>query len=440
MGEAVHPQRQHRQLVTPSDRHRRHRLHRAVQGQAVGQIGFGVVHGQMGDAPLALADLRGHGVEAFRQPSELVAAGQLHRGVLAPAQPLGRLIQGRDRARHAAGQHPAAGHHQGDAHGAGQDDHRQHRRIGRHGPRHRIAEHQRRRRLAAQRLERLDQGQGVAGRAAEIPRLRRPRRQGGVDQGGEALGQSPGDRARRARRRRPAVHPVGPPQNGGVQGNGRQPLQRAHFARVQPRGEHHPPLQGRRQDRRGDGLVGRAADGQHAGRIVLLLHRLGDLGVGPLQRRGAHPRHAAVDADDEGHVDAQAHLEVLQGRADGGLVAAGDRLAEAEVARQQAGVALQLAGAPGPQLVEHRAGGHQFLPHHAAGVGRDRGVDHQGHQDQRQAEQAGVEHRQLGPQMPEHQYAPRRSGAARTSICTVSRPAADPTATSRAISLPAAFR
>ena len=56
------------------------RLDHALQRQAVGQARVAVVQGQVGDPPLAVADLGGHGVEAAGQAADLVLRSRSRPG------------------------------------------------------------------------------------------------------------------------------------------------------------------------------------------------------------------------------------------------------------------------------------------------------------------------------------------------------------------------
>ncbi len=217
----------------------------------------------------------------------------------------------------------------------------------------------------------------------------------------------------------------------GVQGDGRQTLQGVHLVVVELGGEHHPAGQGRRQDRGGDGLERMAVDHHHPCRRVVGLHGGADDRGGVADGSVVGGRDRAVDSDDERHVDAQALAQVLERGLDGGLVVGGDCGAEAEVARQQGRVVVELLGAQGPEAVEHRAAGRQFLARHPCGVAGDGAIDGERDQGQGDAEQGGVEHRQPGPQVSEHrqahgQYRLLRSGGARRSAVKTMRPAPRP--------------
>ncbi len=167
-------------------------------------------------------------------------------------------------------------------------------------------------------------------------------------------------------------------------------------------GEHHPAGQGRRQDRGGDRLVGLARDGEDPRGVLVLVER-----GQHARRRGLDPASVgrggrAVHPDDIGPVGAQAAGQVAEGRADGRGVLAGDRLAEAEIAGQQGGAFLQLLRAQRPDAVEHRRRGGQFVadgPLRLAGAHREEGC---GEQQQARAEQARIEHGELGSEVAEH--------------------------------------
>ncbi len=155
MGEAVHAQgRDHQPALARPGHGRDHLLQRA----AVGQVGFLVVHGQVGDLGLAGADLAGHGVEAGGQPADLVLGADGHLGALAPLQPVGGLFQRGDRPGDAARQGPAAGQQDQEAQDARSAGGLQQHPIGRQGQGHGIAQHQGRRRARAQGLQGGDQG------------------------------------------------------------------------------------------------------------------------------------------------------------------------------------------------------------------------------------------------------------------------------------------
>ncbi len=354
----------------------------------------------MGDPALALADLGGHQVEALGQPTDLVLALDGHMAVLAALQTAHRLVQGRDRLGHAARQAPAAQHHQDQPRQACEPDGGQQGAIGGEGAADRIGEQQRRLVLAGQAGQGFHQGDGGPIGRVQGARL------------ADLVGHGPGHEAvERAAARHAPQAPVRPGvavDHVGVERNGREALQRLHLLGVHAGGEHHPADEVRRQDRRRHHLVGRAVQHEDPLRRVGIVERAHQgLGVRG-QLVGVGRGDLAVDADDEGLVHLEPGAQVLHGRDDGGLVAGGHRRAEAEVTGQQRRALAQLVGPQRPHPIEHRARGDEFAAHLALGGAGDRRIDRNRDQDQGDAEQAGIEHGELGPQVAGHGHLSER--------------------------------
>ena len=148
------------------------RPYQLLQRLTVGQPGFAVVQGLVGDLAFALADLCGHGVEAGGKPTDLVGTLDIDLRVLASGQATGGFVEHRDRACYAACQGPASpAYHRKPADAQERHDQQQ-RSIGRKRQRQRITQHQHRPARTLDRGQRLDQRHGKAALQIQVCRSR----------------------------------------------------------------------------------------------------------------------------------------------------------------------------------------------------------------------------------------------------------------------------
>ena len=374
---------------------------------AVGQAGQHVVEREVGDPPLALLDLRGHLVEARRQSPELVLAAHLDFDVLARGQPAGRLVEPGQRLGDAPGGAPGAERGQREAEDGDQGQ-RQLQLAGR-GQRLvlGISEDQDRSVAAEERRQRL--GERDRGPAVEAHLERRAALQMGVHD---------------PRRGPVEVHGrggFGPPapafdHHVGMERNCRQPFERPHLALVEVGGEHHPADQARGHHRGGDDLLRLAAEhgdpGEAAG-----VERLPQAGGLARHGRVLDPVQRAVQRDDERVLDPQPRGDVAQRRLHGGVVVGGDGGAEAEIARQQLGRALELVLALLPKAIVDGAARLQLAFDLARGGAGDEGRQRRRNAEHRHREQQGELDRQPRAQRAEaagvnsHGSSPSAAGA-----------------------------
>ncbi len=165
------------QALEPVQAHRRHHHARRIlaaqfreapfEGEAVEQSGLGVVHGGVADAPVAVRQGLGHGVEALGQIRRQAFAGHLHlrRGALLHlTDGLAQRLDGPLEPVGPAGGHDdeGSGHHGEHARGE-RDHHPDCRRQQRGG----TGKHGRRRRGGRKRGARNEHGQANGDQQAE---------------------------------------------------------------------------------------------------------------------------------------------------------------------------------------------------------------------------------------------------------------------------------
>ena len=159
-------------------------------------------------------------------------------------------------------------------------------------------------------------------------------------------------------------------------------------------------------------MVGDAAQAGDAAGLAGVERGPERAGVGAQARIG-EAGDAAVHADDERGPEAEPRLEIVERRKRGAGIAGGDRGAEAEIARQQAGGVAELAGAQLEQAVEHGRAGDELAAHLALGGGGDDDVERDRDQAQREREQARIEDREPGADAAGTcSIGPRRAAAA----------------------------
>ena len=182
----------------------------------------------------------------------------------------------------------------------------QHQPIGRQRQRQRIAQHQHRRRRLGQARQRLDQRQRLAAAPPSIAC-------GVISFLAMARSMKPLRRRSRRRPGRPARQPSASRfSTAAFSGMAESFSSARHLVAVEAHGEHQPADLVRRQHRGGHHLVGRAAQHHDAGRVLGIVQRLGQARPVGGQGLGVRADHVAVGGDDEGRVDAEALLQVLQ--------------------------------------------------------------------------------------------------------------------------------
>ncbi len=330
------------------------------QEVALGPVGALRLHPRHHQRRFAPADLRGHVVERLAERGDLVAA--LHRdlGRLAPFEPLGGVLEPRDRSGHLPGEGGGAQRRGQEAHAGERQQQGQQRPVGRERGRERIAQQQRGVFVAQhmQRPHHLDPSADTH-RARGRGRLAREGA-GGV---GELVRSHVGVHIRP-----PAIAPAQEQprldRDRGQLGQGRQ------LRVVQARGEQHARHRRRGQHRGQDRLIGRPVHNEDAGGVGIAV---GQPRQGADARRPARAGHdPAVEPHHHGQVGVRALAQVLQGRLGRGRVVGGHRRPEAEVLRQQHRGIVQLVGPQLPDAVEDHATGVQFLAHRAFGIVFDR--------------------------------------------------------------------
>ena len=381
-----------------------------VKGAAVGQAGLKIGQRHMGDPLLALMNPRRHGVEAGRQPAQLVACRHRHLGGFTVFQLASRSGEGGDRAGDGARQNPAPHGQAAQADHAQHQDGEQHEAIGRQRQRQRVSQNEHRRSVAVERLQRFDQGD-------RWPRLDADRVRRGpalFHRADGEVGQGPGVRGGKAW--------AGPAagladQHRGGQRNGAEPLQLPQFVVVDFAGEDDPTAQVGRHDRRGNRLIGHIVDLQDAAGFAVVQRA-------PEPPRGGRvhtveARDRPIHTDHEGLVELKPVAQVVDGRHHGRRVVRGQGLAKAEVMGKHAGAVRELVVAQGPYAVKYRAAGDQFAIDLLAGGGADGIIDGARDRQHGGPEEAAIEDGKPSAQAVEH-YAvsvssrPRRLGFQRS--------------------------
>ena len=304
---------------------------------AVGQAGQHVVEGELGDALLALGDLAGHFVEAVGEPRQLVLAAHPDLDMLARGEAPGGFVEAGERLRDPRRRLPRRQPDQQQAEqGHEAERELQLARVG-HRLGLRVSEQQ-------DRLCRRRKRSAAAWRARSSGRRRPPFRT--LQAAPRCACASAAARGSRADMLPEAsVHlPFAEASTAACSGIAERCSSAAHFARVEVGREHHPADQDRRHDRRGDELARAPGEDRDAGQPPVVERRPQGCGFGVAHRR-VDARHPAVGRDDEGAADAQAAGRIAERRLDRRLVAARDRGAEAEIARQQLRRILKLVRA-----------------------------------------------------------------------------------------------
>ena len=366
---------------------------------AVWQAGQRVVEREMRDAMLPLDDPRRHPVEALREPPDLVVALDQQFGARAFLERARGRIERCDRTGDPVRQAAAAEQDEQQPHHTGERDTDLHRAIRRHRRCPRIAQQQDRARLARRPEQRLGERQRVAIGQGQKRRLAAP-----ADCGRDECVERPrpGNVARYAV---PRPLCIACQDRRGERDSG-QMLQRRHLGAIERKREHHPTDFIRGENRcddepecassRGDDRLGPAAreGGRHARDRTPHVARASTENL-PLKIYEECLRHVGAGA------------QRREGRLDRRPIAARDRRAEAEIARQHRRAVHKRVRAHRPNTIVDAAAGPQFGADRVAGLAPDHELPDDCDNEQAGCEQHAILHREPRAQMPE---APPRQG------------------------------